>query len=268
MTLTGSEGAGVAVGGLAGAQIKKAVLELGGSDPFIVLPSADLDKAAATAVQARTINNGQSCIAAKRFIVHQDVYDEFLSQLRRRHGGAAGRRPARIRTPRSVRSRTAPIRDELADQVARSVAAGARVATGGDELPGPATSTPRPCWSIRSRGSPAWDEELFGPVATRLRGARIWTRPIAVANHPTFGLGASAWTSDRAEQERLAVRDRSRLGLHQRHGEERSAAAVRRDQALGLRARAGGGGDSRVREYQDGVGGVAKPRCARPPLSS
>ena len=136
VTLTGSEGAGVAVGRAAGAQIKKAVLELGGSDPFIVLPSADLAKAAATAVKARTINNGQSCIAAKRFIVHEAVYERFATLF---VGGMAAlvvgdpMDPATEIGPLA----TAPIRDELAEQVERSVAAGAKLLLGGRALAGP-----------------------------------------------------------------------------------------------------------------------------------
>ena len=203
VTLTGSEGAGVAVGRAAGGEIKKAVLELGGSDPFIVLPSADLGKAAATAVKARTINNGQSCIAAKRFIVHEAVYERFATLF---VGGMAAlvvgdpMDPATEIGPLA----TAPIREELALQVERSVAAGARVLLGGKALPGPGNfyaptvlADPRP-------GSPAWDDELFGPVATLFRVHDL-DAAIALANHKVFGLGASAWTNDRVEQERLAV---------------------------------------------------------------
>jgi succinate-semialdehyde dehydrogenase/glutarate-semialdehyde dehydrogenase len=203
VTLTGSEGAGVAVGRTAGGEIKKAVLELGGSDPFIVLPSADLGKAAATAVKARTINNGQSCIAAKRFIVHEAVYERFTTLF---VGGMAAlvvgdpMDPATEVGPLA----TGPIREELALQVERSVAAGARVLLGGKALPGPGyfysptvLADPRP-------GSPAWDDELFGPVATLFRVHDL-DAAIALANHRVFGLGASAWTNDRVEQERLAV---------------------------------------------------------------
>jgi succinate-semialdehyde dehydrogenase / glutarate-semialdehyde dehydrogenase len=203
VTLTGSEGAGVAVGRAAGAQIKKAVLELGGSDPFVVLPSADLAQAAATAVKARTINNGQSCIAAKRFIVHENVYDRFAELF------VAGMKALVVGDPIDPATEigplaTAAIRDELAAQVERSVAAGAKVLLGGRALPGAGwfyaptvLADPRP-------GSPAWDDELFGPVATLFR-VKDLDAAIALANHPTFGLGASAWTQDAAEQERLAL---------------------------------------------------------------
>lgn len=203
VTLTGSEGAGVAVGRAAGAQIKKAVLELGGSDPFVVLPSADLVKAAATAVRARTINNGQSCIAAKRFIVHEEVYDRFLVLF------LAGMAALKVGDPMDPATElgplaTAPIRDELAEQVERSVAMGAKVLLGGKALPGPGYFYAPTVLADPVPGSPAWEDELFGPVATLFRVADL-DAAIALANHKVFGLGASAWTNDAAEQSRLAV---------------------------------------------------------------
>jgi succinate-semialdehyde dehydrogenase/glutarate-semialdehyde dehydrogenase len=203
VTLTGSEGAGVAVGRAAGAQIKKAVLELGGSDPFVVLPSADLAKAAATAVKARTINNGQSCIAAKRFIVHEAVYDRFVELF------VAGMRALVVGDPLDPATEigplaTAPIRDELALQVERSVAAGAKVLLGGKAIAGAGYFYAPTVLAEPAPGSPAWDDELFGPVATLFR-VRDLEAAIALANHKHFGLGASAWTQDPLEQERLAV---------------------------------------------------------------
>ncbi len=203
VTLTGSEGAGVAVGRQAGAQIKKCVLELGGSDPFVVLPSADLEKAAATAVRARTINNGQSCIAAKRFIVHEAIYDRFLELF------VAGMAGLRVGDPLDPASdvgplATRPIRDELADQVARSVAAGARLLLGGQVPDGPGNFYPPSVLAEPRPGSPAWSDELFGPVAVVFR-ARDLDQAIALANGTSFGLGASAWTREPAEIERLAV---------------------------------------------------------------
>jgi succinate-semialdehyde dehydrogenase/glutarate-semialdehyde dehydrogenase len=203
VTLTGSEGAGVAVGRAAGAQIKKAVLELGGSDPFVVLPSADLVKAAATAVRARTINNGQSCIAAKRFIVHEEVYDRFLVLF------LAGMAALNVGDPMDPATElgplaTAPIRAELAEQVERSVAMGAKVLLGGKALPGPGYFYAPTVLADPVPGSPAWEDELFGPVATLFRVADL-DAAIALANHKVFGLGASAWTNDAAEQSRLAV---------------------------------------------------------------
>ena len=203
VTLTGSEGAGVAVGRAAGAQIKKAVLDLGGSDPFVVLPSADLVKAAATAVRARTINNGQSCIAAKRFIVHEEVYDRFLVLF------LAGMAALKVGDPMDPATElgplaTAPIRAELAEQVERSVAMGAKVLLGGKALPGPGYFYAPTVLADPVPGSPAWEDELFGPVATLFRVADL-DAAIALANHKVFGLGASAWTNDAAEQARLAV---------------------------------------------------------------
>ena len=203
VTLTGSEAAGVAVGRAAGGEIKKAVLELGGSDPFIVLPSADLVKAAATAVKARTINNGQSCIAAKRFIVHEAVYERFTTLF---VGGMAALvvgdpiDPATGIGPLA----TAPIREELAVQVDQSVAAGARVLLGGRKLDGPGYFYAPTVLADPVPGSPAWDDELFGPVATLFK-VKDLDAAIALANHKVFGLGASAWTNEPAEQARLAV---------------------------------------------------------------
>jgi len=200
VTLTGSEGAGIAVGRAAGAQIKKAVLELGGSDPFVVMPSADVAKAAATAVKARTINNGQSCIAAKRFIVHEAVYDEFARRF------VDGMEALAIGDPIDPATEigplaTASIRDELALQVEQSVARGARVLTGGTKLDRPGNYYAPTVLADPAPGSPAWDDELFGPVATLFRVASL-DEAIAIANHPVFGLGASFWSNDAAEIDR------------------------------------------------------------------
>lgn len=203
VTLTGSEGAGVAVGGQAGRQIKKCVLELGGSDPFVVMPSADLDKAATTAVKARTINNGQSCIAAKRFVVHAVVYDAFVERF------LAGMKALRVGDPIEPSTEigplaTASIRDELAEQVDRSVAAGAKVLLGGAKLDGVGNFYAPTVLADPVPGTPAWSDELFGPVAVVFRVGSL-DEAIAVANHPTFGLGASAWTNDESEKRRFAV---------------------------------------------------------------
>jgi succinate-semialdehyde dehydrogenase/glutarate-semialdehyde dehydrogenase len=202
VTLTGSEGAGVSVGGAAGAQIKKAVLELGGSDPFVVLPSADVAAAASTAVKARTINNGQSCIAAKRFIVHADVHDEFVERF------VDGMAALVVGDPLDPKTDIGPlatrkIRDDLADQVARSMAAGAHVLLGGTVQDGPGNYYPPTVLGDPPAGSPARDEEIFGPVASVFRVASL-DEAIALANHPTFGLGAAVWTRDEAEIQRLA----------------------------------------------------------------
>jgi succinate-semialdehyde dehydrogenase/glutarate-semialdehyde dehydrogenase len=203
VTLTGSEGAGMAVGRIAGGQIKKAVLELGGSDPFIVLPSADLEAAMETAVKARTINNGQSCIAAKRFLVHRAVAAEFEA------GFVARMAALKVGNPMDPATDIGPlatpgIRSELDEQVRRSVAAGARLLLGGHPLDRPGSyyaptvlADPRP-------GSPAWAEETFGPVAVLITVADL-DEAIAVANGTTFGLGASAWTREPKERERLVA---------------------------------------------------------------
>ncbi|MDX1999130.1 MAG: NAD-dependent succinate-semialdehyde dehydrogenase [Thermoanaerobaculia bacterium] len=199
VTLTGSEGAGVSVGGLAGAQIKKAVLELGGSDPFVVLPSADIAAAAATAVKARTINNGQSCIAAKRFIVHEAVADEFLKLF------VAGLAALTMGDPMDPSTDLGPlatraIRDELAGQVDRSVRLGAKLVLGGILPGGPGWFYPATVLVDPPAGSPACDDELFGPVASVFRVADA-EEALARANHPNFGLGAAVWTRDPGEAE-------------------------------------------------------------------
>jgi succinate-semialdehyde dehydrogenase / glutarate-semialdehyde dehydrogenase len=200
-TLTGSEGAGAAVASQAGRRIKKTVLELGGSDPFIVMPSADLGRAVSTAVEARHINNGQSCIAAKRFIVHRSVAEEFVD-------GFVGRTEALVvGDPMDPDTDVGPlateaIRDELADQVERSRAGGATVRAGGyiPDRPGwyyaPTVLTDLP------DASPAAREETFGPVAAILV-VEDTDEAIARANETEFGLGASLWTTDPAEARHL-----------------------------------------------------------------
>ena len=204
VTLTGSEGAGRAVGAAAGREIKTSVLELGGSDPFIVMPSADLDAAIGTAVQARTVNNGQSCIAAKRFIVHEAVYDRFVD------GFVERMRALRVGDPLDESTEIGPlatksIRDDLHEQVRASVDAGARVLVGGEPLDRPGWFYAPTVLVDAPAGSVARVEELFGPVATVLR-ARDLDHAIELANETRFGLGASAWTNDSAERDRF-VRD-------------------------------------------------------------
>ncbi len=201
VTLTGSEGAGVSVGRSAGAQIKKAVLELGGSDPFIVMPSADLEAAASTAVKARTINNGQSCIAAKRFIVHRDVADAFEKRF------VEKMRALKVGDPMDPSVEVGPlatpaIRDEVDGLVRRTVAAGARVLLGGKPAEGPGNFYPPTVLADVPAGSPADVEEIFGPVASLFRVKDIG-EAIAVANRTRFGLGSSAWTNEPAERDRF-----------------------------------------------------------------
>ncbi len=200
-TLTGSEGAGSAVGAAAGRHLKKVVLELGGSDPFVVMPSADLDAAVKTAVTARTINNGQSCIAAKRFIVHGDVYDAFVERF------TAAMRALRVGDPMDEATQigplaTAQVRDDVADQVRRSVAGGARLATGGETLPGAGFYYTPTVLADVPRDAAAAQEEVFGPVAPVLR-ARDLDEAIAIANDTPYGLGSNAWTRDPEEQRRF-----------------------------------------------------------------
>ncbi|MES1204538.1 MAG: NAD-dependent succinate-semialdehyde dehydrogenase [Pseudomonadota bacterium] len=211
VTLTGSEGAGRRVAETAGRYLKKSVLELGGSDPFIVLASADVEVAAMTAVEARVVNNGQSCIAAKRFIVVESVYEAFESAFVQRM------RALRVGDPMNEATDVGPlatraIRDELARQVKDSVAAGARVILGGG-LDGDAAEAPHlnprgnffppTVLTNVAAGSPAGCEELFGPVAALFRVANA-DEALARANDTRFGLGASVWTADRAEAARFA----------------------------------------------------------------
>jgi len=201
VTLTGSEGAGVKVGEGAAKRIKKVVLELGGSDPFIVMESANFDDAVATAVKARTLNNGQSCIAAKRFIVAESIADKFEKEFVKRMEAL------KLGDPFDEQTEVGPLATEdavtsLQADVDRSVKAGARVLTGGKpaKLPGyfylPTVLTNIP------KDSPAYSEEFFGPVASFFRAKNI-DDAIQIANDTRFGLGASAWTTDPTEQERF-----------------------------------------------------------------
>jgi succinate-semialdehyde dehydrogenase/glutarate-semialdehyde dehydrogenase len=205
-TLTGSEPAGRSIASIAGKQIKKTVLELGGSDPFIVMPSADLEQAAKTAVQARTINNGQSCIAAKRFIVHAQVYDEFENRF------VTAMKALRVGDPMNESTEVGPlatkqILQDLEGQVQVSVAAGAKILTGGQrlkfdaELAGGNFYEPTVLADI-PKESPAYTDELFGPVASLFRVKDI-DEAIELANATSFGLGAAAWTNDQSELDRF-----------------------------------------------------------------
>jgi succinate-semialdehyde dehydrogenase/glutarate-semialdehyde dehydrogenase len=200
--VTGSEAAGRDIAQTAGKHIKKSVLELGGSDAFIVLPSADLPRAVATAVKARIVNNGQSCIAAKRFIVADAIHDRFVRDF------AAAMAALRIGDPAQPDTELGPlalasIRDGVADQVNRSVATGARLLTGGRRLDGPGFFYPATVLADVPAAAPAAREEVFGPVAAVFRVAGV-DEAIALANASPFGLGAAAWTRDRREADRLA----------------------------------------------------------------
>jgi len=200
-TLTGSEQAGIEVGTGAAKRIKKVVLELGGSDPFLVMPSANLDEAVTTGVKARIINNGQSCIAAKRFIVAQQIADEFQQKFVR------AMEALRIGDPFDANTDLGPLAtpdgvDSLDQQVQEAVAAGARLLTGGRKVERPGNFYAPTVLTDIPRNSPAYREELFGPVACLFRAKDI-NEAIQIANDSRFGLGASAWTQDDAERERF-----------------------------------------------------------------
>jgi succinate-semialdehyde dehydrogenase/glutarate-semialdehyde dehydrogenase len=200
-TLTGSEGAGRQVASEAGENIKKTVLELGGSDPFIVMPSAELDEAVNMAVTSRTLNNGQSCINAKRIIVHQEIADEF----ERRY--VESMEALRVGDPMDEDTDMGPlatpeILHDVDSQVRKSVEAGARVLTGGEPMEGPGNFYPPTVITDIPKGSPAYEEEIFGPVASLFRAGDI-DEAIAIANDTSFGLGSSSWTNDPDEQERF-----------------------------------------------------------------
>jgi succinate-semialdehyde dehydrogenase / glutarate-semialdehyde dehydrogenase len=201
-TLTGSEGAGVQVGVSAAKRIKKVVLELGGSDPFIVMPSADLDAAVDTAVKARVINNGQSCIAAKRFIVADEIADKFENAFVKKMKALKMGDPMEAATELGPLA-TAEAVTSLQADVDATVKAGGRVLTGGERVNGPGSFYAPTVLADIPRDSPAWQEELFGPVASVFR-VRDIDEAIRVANDSRFGLGASAWTNDPVERDRFA----------------------------------------------------------------
>jgi succinate-semialdehyde dehydrogenase/glutarate-semialdehyde dehydrogenase len=202
VTLTGSEWAGASVASAAGKAIKKTVLELGGSDPFIVMPSANLGAAVKTAVTARCINNGQSCIAAKRFIVHEKVYDRFEREFTKRMAGLKVGDPFDAATDVGPLSSPAEL-EKLAGQVEAAVKDGGRVLTGGKPLGGKGAYYPPTVIAGVPRTSASFHEEIFGPVAMIFR-VRDLEEAIDLANDSPFGLGSSVWTNDPKERERFA----------------------------------------------------------------
>lgn len=202
VTLTGSERAGRSIAANAGGQLKKCVMELGGSDAFVVLDDADLDATVAAAVKSRFDNAGQTCIAAKRFVVVEPIADEFV----RRFVAAAAER--RLGDPQDEATTLAPmarqdLRDELHKQVQASIAKGAKPLLGCEPERDSHAGYPASILDNVTRGMPAYDEELFGPVAAILRVADE-AEAVRVANDTTFGLGGSVWTRDLARGERVA----------------------------------------------------------------
>jgi succinate-semialdehyde dehydrogenase/glutarate-semialdehyde dehydrogenase len=199
--LTGSEAAGSSLASHAGKHIKKTVLELGGSDPFIVLESADLETAVSTAVTARLISNGQSCIAAKRFILQESIADSFQQRLLQKYQALRVGDPLDATTDIGPLA-TAAILQELDGQVSSSTAQGARALIGGKPLDRPGNYYPPTILTEIPPASPAATEEIFGPVALLFR-VKTCEEAIRLANRSPLGLGASAWTTDPAEQEDL-----------------------------------------------------------------
>jgi succinate-semialdehyde dehydrogenase/glutarate-semialdehyde dehydrogenase len=200
-TLTGSEGAGRAVAAIAGRELKKTVLELGGSDPYVVMPSADIERAAQVATTARCQNNGQSCIAAKRFIVHTDVYDEFAQAF------AANMAALVVGDPMNESTGVGPLaleqgRLDIEAQVNDAVEHGATLLCGGTRPDGPGWYYPPTVVTDITPAMRMYTEEVFGPVAGLYR-VGSYEEGIALANATAFGLGANAWTNDAAEQLRF-----------------------------------------------------------------
>jgi succinate-semialdehyde dehydrogenase/glutarate-semialdehyde dehydrogenase len=203
VTVTGSESTGQAIAAQAGWLIKKSVLELGGSDPFIVMPSADLDAAVAAAVQARCINSGQSCIAAKRFLIADSVYQEFEPRF------VAAMEAMKVGDPTRDDTQIGPLAtaaqlQELAAQVETALQAGARALTGAERMPGRGNYYEPTVLTGLPRSAQVYRQEVFGPVAMLFRVADI-DEAIAIANDTPFGLAASVWTRNRAEQRRFAA---------------------------------------------------------------
>jgi succinate-semialdehyde dehydrogenase/glutarate-semialdehyde dehydrogenase len=201
VTLTGSEPAGASVASIAAKHIKKSVLELGGSDPFVVMPSADVDKAVEVAVKARIVNNGQSCIAAKRFIVHEKIYDQFASKF------VSAMNALKVGDPMDETVDVGPLAmpqivSDIEKQVRDSVAAGAKLLCGGKRIGDRGNFYAPTVLADIPKNAPAYAEETFGPVASLFR-VRDTDEAITLANATSFGLGSAVWTNDRAEADRF-----------------------------------------------------------------
>jgi succinate-semialdehyde dehydrogenase/glutarate-semialdehyde dehydrogenase len=202
-TLTGNEPAGRAVSSIASDEVKHTVLELGGSDPYVVMPSADVQRAADTAVTARVQNNGQSCIAAKRFIVQTDVYDEFADRF------VAAMRALRVGDPFDADTQVGPLsmqqgREDVEELVADAVNSGATVLCGGERADGPGWFYPPTVISGITPRMRMYTEEVFGPVASLYRVSDI-DEALDMANATPFGLGSNAWTTEPAERDRFVA---------------------------------------------------------------
>ncbi len=205
VTLTGSVGAGKAVAAQAGSQIKKTVLELGGSDPYIVLEDADLDATVEACVTSRLLNSGQSCIAAKRFVVVEGLREDFEARMIERMGRAVMGDPMDESTTLGPQARS-DLRDSLHRQVRKSMEGGARLLLGGELPDGPGYFYPPTILTDVKPGMPAYEEELFGPVASIIT-VEDEAEAIRVANDTPFGLGAAVFTADRERGERIAVQE-------------------------------------------------------------
>jgi succinate-semialdehyde dehydrogenase/glutarate-semialdehyde dehydrogenase len=200
-TLTGSEAAGSSVASIAASEIKKSVLELGGSDPFIVMPSADLGRAIEIGVRARVQNNGQSCIAAKRFILHEDIAEEY------KEGYAQAMTKLVVGDPLDPATDIGPLatpagRDEVVAQVEDAISKGAHVLCGGERVEGPGWFYPPTAIADLTPDMRIYREEVFGPVASMFTVASV-DEAISLANDSDFGLGSNAWTEDDGEQQRF-----------------------------------------------------------------
>ena len=201
-TLTGSEGAGRAVAATAGRVLKSTVLELGGSDPFIVMPSANLDRAVEAAVTGRTVNNGQSCIAAKRFIVHTDVYDDFTERFVGKFEALTVGDPMSDNTDIGPLA-MAQVRDNIDEQVRQSTAQGATRLTGAEPVAGRGYFYRPGILAQVPESAPAYAEEVFGPVAMLFRVSNL-DDAIALGNATRFGLGSTIFTEDAKDIEHAA----------------------------------------------------------------
>lgn len=203
VTLTGSEYAGMKVAEASGRNLKKTVMELGGSDPFIILPDADLESASSVGVTARLINNGQSCIAAKRFIVVEDVFDEFLDMF------TSKMKAVKLGDPMEEETELGPMAREdllleLDSQVKHSIEKGAEVILGGERCEGEGSFYPATILTNVKPGMPAYEQELFGPVASVIK-AKDESDAIRIANDTNYGLGASLWTTNINRAKEIAL---------------------------------------------------------------